>query len=252
MGELGPAAEIHGKGPHHAGGHRPAVLLCCHAEASDIPYDHHGYAVSHHWCRAVRRSNTAHSIHIPASVADTFKCGFAIQTHLGLHGATRPLGPTLRTMREGTRARTSRKAALRSEIQSIMEQFSEAGGGPRAEEVMSPRLEIASPMLGGPIQHPPRKSASNLAPSIAPAAYDMQGLRLSSSSPVNLRSKEGDRRVPPARAPKDDTLAGSISTRPSNDSRVSIRLSRLLSSPPAAAAGSPSSSPFCRSTSTAS
>src|SRR5699024_11362215 len=32
----------------------------------------------------------------------------------------------------------------RSEIQSIMEQFSEAGGGPGEEEVMSPRLEITS------------------------------------------------------------------------------------------------------------
>ena len=35
----------------------------------------------------------------------------------------------------------------RSEIQTIMEQFSEEGGGPGAEEVMSPRLEMASPLL---------------------------------------------------------------------------------------------------------
>lgn len=48
----------------------------------------------------------------------------------------------------------------RSEIQSIMEQFSEYGGGPGADEVMSPRLEIASPIFGaGPAQHPPRKSS---------------------------------------------------------------------------------------------
>ncbi|OAA72400.1 guanine nucleotide exchange factor Vps9 [Cordyceps fumosorosea ARSEF 2679] len=47
----------------------------------------------------------------------------------------------------------------RSEIQSIMEQFSEHGGGPDADEVMSPRLEITSPMFGGPAQHPPRKSS---------------------------------------------------------------------------------------------
>ncbi|CAI4217694.1 unnamed protein product [Parascedosporium putredinis] len=47
----------------------------------------------------------------------------------------------------------------RSEIQSIMEQFSEDGGGPGAEEVMSPRLEITSPHLASPQQHPPRKSS---------------------------------------------------------------------------------------------
>ena len=45
-----------------------------------------------------------------------------------------------------------------SEIQSIMDQF-EQGGGPGAEEVMSPRLEIASPLPGSSIQHPPRKSS---------------------------------------------------------------------------------------------
>ncbi|KAF2834431.1 hypothetical protein M501DRAFT_944180 [Patellaria atrata CBS 101060] len=40
-----------------------------------------------------------------------------------------------------------------SEIQSIMEQFSE-GGGIGEEEIMSPRLEFA-----GPVLHPPRKSS---------------------------------------------------------------------------------------------
>jgi len=47
----------------------------------------------------------------------------------------------------------------RSEIQSIMDQFDERGGGPGMEEVMSPRLEIAGPLLGSPIQHPPRNSS---------------------------------------------------------------------------------------------
>ncbi|KAF4976300.1 hypothetical protein FZEAL_7016 [Fusarium zealandicum] len=68
----------------------------------------------------------------------------------------------------------------RSEIQSIMEQFSEMGGGPGEEEVMSPRLEIASPMLGHPVQHPPRKSSLEpLTPSIS---GQMQGLHISTSS----------------------------------------------------------------------
>lgn len=44
-----------------------------------------------------------------------------------------------------------------SEITNIMEQF--ADGGPGAEEVMSPRLEMAGPLLGSEIRHPPRKSS---------------------------------------------------------------------------------------------
>lgn len=63
-----------------------------------------------------------------------------------------------------------------SEIQSIMEQFSESGGGPDADEVMSPRLEITSPIFGGgPLlhQHPPRKSSLEpLSTSFASPAHD--------------------------------------------------------------------------------
>ncbi|CAK7263561.1 hypothetical protein SEPCBS119000_000553 [Sporothrix epigloea] len=60
-------------------------------------------------------------------------------------------------------------AGDRREIQTIMEQFSGDGGGPGAEEVMSPRLEIASPMLSAPLPtHPPRKSSLEpLAPGLA-------------------------------------------------------------------------------------
>lgn len=52
-----------------------------------------------------------------------------------------------------------REGESRSEIQSIMDQFSAEGGGPGAEEVMSPRFELAGPLLGTQIQHPPRKSS---------------------------------------------------------------------------------------------
>lgn len=46
-----------------------------------------------------------------------------------------------------------------SEIQSIMEQFS-SSGGPGAEEIMSPRLELASPLLESPSSaFPPRRSS---------------------------------------------------------------------------------------------
>ena len=108
----------------------------------------------------------------------------------------------------------------RSEIQSIMEQFSEAGGGPGAEEVMSPRLEIASPLLGvGPSQHPPRKSSLEpLAPSIAQQLQDMQGLRLSTGSPASTRSKgkDHDDKGPPV--PPKDVSFGPASPGFSSDS----------------------------------
>ncbi|CAG8981865.1 hypothetical protein HYALB_00009541 [Hymenoscyphus albidus] len=66
----------------------------------------------------------------------------------------------------------------RSEIQTIMEQFSEEGQGPDHEEVMSPRLEVAGPLLGSPIQHPPRKSS--LEPLASSAAQSLKDLRISS------------------------------------------------------------------------
>ncbi|OCL05973.1 hypothetical protein AOQ84DRAFT_297893 [Glonium stellatum] len=47
----------------------------------------------------------------------------------------------------------------RSEIQSIMEQFDDGMEGPGMEEIMSPRLELAGPILDSPISHPPRKSS---------------------------------------------------------------------------------------------
>ncbi|KAK4103436.1 hypothetical protein N658DRAFT_493917 [Parathielavia hyrcaniae] len=94
----------------------------------------------------------------------------------------------------------------RSEIKSIMEQFSEEGGGPGVDEVMSPRLEMASPLLGTSVQHPPRKSSLEpLAPNIAHQLQDMQGLRLSTSSPASARSrKEADDERPPV-PPKDES-----------------------------------------------
>jgi hypothetical protein len=47
-----------------------------------------------------------------------------------------------------------------SEIQSIMDQFEHEGGGPGADEIMSPRLELASPMLESPqTSFPPRRSS---------------------------------------------------------------------------------------------
>ena len=46
-----------------------------------------------------------------------------------------------------------------SEIQNIMDQFMDETDAPRQEEIMSPRLELAGPMLGVAGQFPPRKSS---------------------------------------------------------------------------------------------
>jgi hypothetical protein len=46
-----------------------------------------------------------------------------------------------------------------SEIQSIMDQFADGQSAPGEQEIMSPRFEIAQPMLESPIAHPPRHSS---------------------------------------------------------------------------------------------
>ncbi|KHN99969.1 guanine nucleotide exchange factor Vps9 [Metarhizium album ARSEF 1941] len=103
----------------------------------------------------------------------------------------------------------------RSEIQSIMEQFSEAGGGPGLDEVMSPRLEFASPILAGPSQHPPRKSSLEpLSQTISSPLQEFTALRVSSSSPSSVRSKERafDDEAPPV-PPKDGAFGTPPRTR---------------------------------------
>lgn len=94
----------------------------------------------------------------------------------------------------------------RSEIQSIMEQFSEYGGGPDADEVMSPRLEIASPMLGSSLQHPPRKSSLEpLSPSLASQLQGLNALHISTPGDDDhgppVPPKDGSLGTPPR--PKD-------------------------------------------------
>ncbi|KAM3507796.1 hypothetical protein MY11210_006999 [Beauveria gryllotalpidicola] len=100
----------------------------------------------------------------------------------------------------------------RSEIQSIMEQFSEHGGGPDADEVMSPRLEITSPLFGsGPMQHPPRKSS--LEPVSASVTSQPQNADVAGPSTSSLAKDQesADDRGPPV-PPKD----GSFGTPPRN------------------------------------
>lgn len=101
-----------------------------------------------------------------------------------------------------------------SEIQSIMAQFKEGGNGPGEEEVMSPRLEIASPFASGPIQHPARTSSLEpLGTSFSQSLQDLQGLRLDSASPASALSKgkDPDDQGPPV-PPKDSSSVMSSRT----------------------------------------
>ena len=106
----------------------------------------------------------------------------------------------------------------RSEIDTIMGQFPEGGGGPGEDEVMSPRLEIASPLLSSPsLPHPPRKSSLEpLTPSIA---SQLQGLALTNPSSTSIASKDRSHDpddlgppVPPKDGPADGNSAGAESS----------------------------------------
>ncbi|KAH7403490.1 hypothetical protein BKA64DRAFT_669156 [Cadophora sp. MPI-SDFR-AT-0126] len=99
-----------------------------------------------------------------------------------------------------------REYNARSEIQTIMDQFSEEGQGPGHEEVMSPRLEFAGPLLGSPIQHPPRKSSLEpLNASFKSAGQSMHDLRTSSNSTANQQVRDPTD-IGPAVPPKPGSI----------------------------------------------
>jgi hypothetical protein len=120
----------------------------------------------------------------------------------------------------------------RTEIQSIMDQFSETGQGPGHEEVMSPRLELASPLLGSPIQHPPRKSS--LEPLSSRAPNSVQGF-LDSRLPLGSSSSPEDRDqsdVGPAVPPKAGSIHGFNSSVPQDDRYAENSVSPPMHRPP--------------------
>lgn len=116
-----------------------------------------------------------------------------------------------------------RDGGANSEIQSIMDQFSEEGQGPGHEEVMSPRLEIAGPLLGHPIQHPPRKSSLEpLSPSVA---QSLQEFRLTSNDAT--RNDAG-----PAVPPKPGSIHSLSSPRAAEERYTNMDSAINPSSPP--------------------
>ncbi|KAG5986566.1 hypothetical protein E4U54_005358, partial [Claviceps lovelessii] len=121
----------------------------------------------------------------------------------------------------------------KSEIQSIMEQFSEEGGGPGVEEVMSPRLELTSPIFGASSQLPARKSSLEPLPQSIPSQLqDFPSLSISASSGARKSSLSPERAVavddqgPPV-PPKD----GAFGTPPKHGTREERRPSSILKAP---------------------
>lgn len=103
-----------------------------------------------------------------------------------------------------TASEDEREGDSRSEIKSIMDQFAEDGQGPGHEEVMSPRLEFAGPLLGSPVQHPPRKSS--LEPINAAVLSQSIGDLQISSAPSPGHRTRNDSDVGPAVPPKADSI----------------------------------------------
>jgi hypothetical protein len=103
-----------------------------------------------------------------------------------------------------------------SEIQSIMDQFSGDDGGPGVEEVMSPRLGLASPLLGNPVQHPPRKSSLEpLNSGISKTVQSMEDPRLSSPPPSSYQSRDTEKG--PIVPPKPSSIHSFTSLRKTDD-----------------------------------
>lgn len=106
------------------------------------------------------------------------------------------------------------------EIQNIMAQFKEGGGGPGEEEVMSPRLEMTSP-FGGSMSHLPRNSSMDpLAPSLS---QQMSGLQVESDYPPSMSSKgkDPDEQGPPV-PPKDLSIHSGRASQLMRDEREAI------------------------------
>ncbi len=100
-----------------------------------------------------------------------------------------------------------------SEIQNIMDQFDDEIGAPRQDEIMSPRLELAGPLLGVAGQFPPRKSSLEPLRPVdsfaAPAAATESEQGPSSPPPVPPKPSLSSIRSPPAQpsTPSSPTLS---------------------------------------------
>lgn len=107
---------------------------------------------------------------------------------------------------KATASEDEREGGSQAEIQSIMEQFAAGVDSPGQEEIMSPRLEFAGPLLGGNMQHPPRKSS--LEPLNAAAGspvHSFKDLRISKTK-SHGQDSDDDSDVGPPPPPKPGSI----------------------------------------------
>lgn len=126
----------------------------------------------------------------------------------------------------------------RSEIQNIMDQFDDGAGGPNEHEVLSPRLELAGPFLGGAMQHPPRKSSLEpIRPSIVDNAQEVPIAQQSlEPEPTSARQIQYEAALPPL--PLDpssltsSSQLNSLNVRPSLPDSLGSPTSSIISHKP--------------------
>lgn len=136
---------------------------------------------------------------------------------------------------KATASEDERETGSQAEIQSIMEQFAEGLNAPGQEEIMSPRLEFAGPLLGGTIQHPPRKSSLEpLNTTSSSPVHGFQELRISKKK-SHGQDSDNDSDVGPPPPPKPGSIR-SFSTpskgRDDRSSSVEAQMSPSLHRPP--------------------
>lgn len=118
-----------------------------------------------------------------------------------------------------------RETGSRSEIQTIMDQFGEDGQGPGVEEVMSPRLDFAGPLLGSPSLHPPRKSSLEpLNAGLNTATQSMQELRLAATPTQSIHTRDPTD-IGPMVPPKPGSIRSFGNPRMANDQYLDSPLS---------------------------
>ncbi|CAN8102612.1 unnamed protein product [Discula destructiva] len=106
------------------------------------------------------------------------------------------------------------------EIQNIMSQFKEGGGGPGEQEVMSPRLEIASPFATSSTSLPPTSLGAE--PRRTSLSQQMSGMQLNTeSSSMSSKGKDPDDHGPPV-PPKDPSIHSGRTSQLMRDERESI------------------------------
>lgn len=119
----------------------------------------------------------------------------------------------------------------RSEIQSIMDQFGEEDHAITQDKDGSPTFELAGPLLGKPLQHPPRKSSLEPSNLNSSALQSLQDLRLS-SRPSSIHQARDPSDIGPMVPPKPGSIHSFGPSRTTDDRFADNPMSPSLHRPP--------------------